>query len=576
MNKFCYLATAAFLVFMFSACQPSREPDVSAIAPSQSVVETGKSLFFYNCVACHNFERDGIGPHLAGITKQTSTDWLKAFIQDPKGVIDSGDDRASGVFARFNSYMPGFPHFSEAEQNALIAYIDTYRNTLVQTGEVDHEKLLDPVPGSIPESDIAIGLDFVFQIPPSSEQVPRTRITKLESHPNTGDLYMLDLNGLLYQIKNGRVKSYMNMAEQMPGFIRAPGLATGFGSFAFHPEFERNGLLYTAHSEPAGSAPADFSYDDSIPVTLQWVVQEWKTSTPEAVPFSGKPRELFRINMVVQYHGVQNLAFNPNAQPGDKDYGNLYIGIGDGGSVERGFEFLADGPTVPWGSIFRINPAGKNSRNEQYGIPENNPFHDKETVPEIYAHGFRNPHRFSWSKAANGKPGKMIAANIGHHNIESLVVVEPGLNYGWPYREGAFEIRPHGNMGNVYALPDDDARFNFTYPAAQYDHDEGNAICGGYVYQGQAIPELQGKYIFGDIVNGRVFYVETDKLRNGVNSPIYELQLSFEGEKTSLLTLSGEDRAQLRMGTDQAGEIYVFSKNDGKVYKFTTAEKPPE
>ena len=76
-------------------------------------------------------------------------------------------------------------------------------------------------------------------------------------------------------------------------------------------------------------------------MTLQWVLTEWKTENPGAATFSGTSRELFRVNMVTGIHGVQEITFNPLSKPGDEDYGMLYIGVGDGGSVENGYPFLA-------------------------------------------------------------------------------------------------------------------------------------------------------------------------------------------------------------------------------------------
>src|SRR5678809_1571682 len=91
----------------------------------------------------------------------------------------------------------------------------------------------------------------------------------------------------------------------------------------------------------------------------------------------------------------------------------LYIGIGDGSSVEFGFPFLAHSLDKIWGTIIRIDPRGNNSRNSQYGIPKSNPFVDSKdpnTLGEIYAYGFRNPHRISWTK-----DGRILSSNIGHH-----------------------------------------------------------------------------------------------------------------------------------------------------------------
>jgi glucose/arabinose dehydrogenase len=216
--------------------------------------------------------------------------------------------------------------------------------------------------------------------------------------PNTGKLFVVDLRGKLYRLENGKPEVYMDIAKLRPKFINQPGLATGFGSFAFHPEFAKNGLLYTTHTEAPNSGKADFSFADSIKVTVQWVLTEWKVNDPSAATFSGTGRELLRINFVTGIHGVQEITFNPLSKPGAADYGLLYIGVGDGGAVENGYAFLAHSPEKVWGTVLRINPKGNNSANGHYGIPANNPFvKNKKALGEIYAYGFRNPHRITWT-----------------------------------------------------------------------------------------------------------------------------------------------------------------------------------
>jgi glucose/arabinose dehydrogenase len=299
------------------------------------------------------------------------------------------------------------------------------------------------------------------------------------------------------------------------------------------------------------------------------VLSEWKTAEPGAFPFKGKSRELFRANMVGSFHGVQEITFNPMAKRGDEDYGLLYIGVGDGASVELGFPFLVRNEDKFWGSILRIDPAGNNSKNGRYGIPPTNPFaksKNPNTVRERYAFGFRNPHRITWTK-----DGKMLASNIGHHNIESLYMILPGHNYGWPIREGTFVIKANENMSNVFTPPADDSVYQITYPIAQYDHDEGNAISGGFEYWGTALPELQGKVIFGDIVRGRIFYVETADVHIGKQAVIKEMNVSLDGRPTTMIELSGAQKVDMRFGRDHKGELYVMSKPDGRVYKVVRA-----
>ena len=161
----------------------------------------------------------------------------------------------------------------------------------------------------------------------------------------------------------------------------------------------------------------------------------------------------------------------------------------------------------------------------------------------------------------------MLVSNIGHHHIESLNLVLPGQDYGWPIREGAFVMDASAGMQNVFSLPPDDSLYRITYPVAQYDHDEGNAISGGYEYWGKEIPQLVGKYVFGDIVNGRLFFVEMKDIKTGSQAPIHEFRVKLNGELKTVLEIGGGSRVHLRFGRDADGELYVFTKQDGKMYK---------
>jgi glucose/arabinose dehydrogenase len=422
-------------------------------------------------------------------------------------------------------------------------------------------------------SDLVVDMKLVAQMPATSEQKPRTRITKFYSRPDTRDFFVLDLRGKLYKLRDGKTEVYFDISEHMQNFINAPGHATGFGSFAFHPDFSKNGLLYTTHTEAPGSAKADFYYEDSLGVKLQWVLSEWKTNEPERFPFKGQSRELLRVNMVGQSHGVQEITFNPLASKEDEDYGLLYVGIGDGGSAERGILHINKGPENIWSSIIRIDPAGHNSTNGKYGIPESNPFTNSDNpraMGEVYAYGFRNPHRITWTTS-----GQMLASNIGQHNIEELNLILPGHDYGWPTREGSFVINLRASTRNLYPLSADDAKFNMDYPVVEYDHDEGNAIIGGYEYTGPSIQALRGKYLFGDMVNGRLFYVDIQDISQGRPIPFREFQISLNGKRTSFKALCDDERLSLRFGRDHLGEIFISTMPDGKIYELTGAHPAP-
>ena len=252
----------------------------------------------------------------------------------------------------------------------------------------------------------------------------------------------------------------------------------------------------------------------------------------------------------------------------DPDYGLLYFGYGDGGSNNIHHPELCGNLQSFLGTIMRIDPAGKNSRNGKYGIPATNPFvnsKDPLTVKEIYAYGFRNPHRFAWDKN-NGN--RMMATNIGESNIEELNIIEKGGDYGWPRREGNYGINTVKDLKTVFRVSPDDP-YQYKKPFAQYDHEDGNAISGGFVYEGD-IALLKHKYIFGDIVKGKLFYVNIDPKLS--DSTVYELTIMQDGKETSLQEMDNTKRMHLRIGYDQfKKELYIITKINGKIRRVVKA-----
>lgn len=546
---------------------PPARPAGNLYPTNEQVIAKGQLLFQNNCSACHNFRQREIGPNLAGVTTLVSADWLKNFIRNAPAMIQSGDERATRLYQEYNQMMPPFPSLSEADIEALLAYMHKQKESLPADAEVANlgAILKDPITSKILTSGLTLNLKSVLQVPASGVKTPLARINKMRVLPGENERHFIqDLRGKLYELEEQKVRVFMDINQERPGFIHTPGLATGFGSFAFHPEYAINGLFYTTHTEKAGAAPADFAYADSISVALQWVLTEWKMQDPAGSVFSGSSREMLRVNMVTQVHGVQEIAFNTLARPGHPDYGLLYIGVGDGGAAGAGHPHLCRDNNHIWGSVIRIDPRGTNSKNGRYGTPASNPFAqdgNPSSLGEIYVRGFRNPNRVSWAP-----DGKMLIADIGHANIEELNLGTPGADYGWPDREGTFLLSPKGKMDLVYALPADDAS-KYTYPVAQFDHDEGNAISGGYVYAGTEAPHLRGKYIFGDIVNGRIFFVDSDQIKRGYLAPIQELAIQVDGKETTFRDLTGSSKTDLRFGLGPKNELFIFTKADGRIYK---------
>ena len=139
----------------------------------------------------------------------------------------------------------------------------------------------------------------------------------------------------------------------------------------------------------------------------------------------------------------------------------------------------------------------------------------------------------------------MLVCNIGHSHIESVNSILPGHDYGWPIREGSFVLNPYADLSKVYPLAADDTIDHVTYPVAEYDHDEGKAISGGFEYQGEAIPQLKGKYLFGDIPTGRLFYVDMADIKLGKQATIKEWKVAVDGTVKALHTLCEIRRAHV-------------------------------
>jgi len=577
------MKSPSFLLFVllclggsFVACNqlPAEEETVentekkATYARDELSIQSGLTLFNQHCASCHNFSENGIGPNLMGITAEVDKEWLAAFIKNAPAVIESGDERAKGLFEKYKQYMPPFAMLEEDDIEHLLGFIHKF-----SVGEKRNHKnrpggILNPIEAKIPTADLTLVIEEWMTIPASATTGAKARINKLLPLGKER-LFIIDLRGEMYEIQDKTAKKYMDMKSFFPDFVHHPGHGSGLGSFAFHPDFDKNGLFYTTHTEPGDAKPADFPLPDSIKSAMQGVVTEWKVDQPSAKEFSGSKREILRADMVSGAHGMQELTFNPLAKMGDADYGMLYLGIGDSGAALRGYPFLCDNNGQIWSTVLRIDPLGNNSANGQYGIPPDNPFvNDPAAQGEVWATGFRNPHRISWDETGSGK---MFITNIGQHSVEELNLGIAGADYGWPEREGDYLFDVEANPEFVYPLPEGED--NFTYPPVQYDHDEGNAISGGFVYAGTAFPELKGKYIFGDIPRGTIFYSEVAAIENGKKAPIYKLQLEFNGAISDLGTIADDIRVQLRLGLDNDGELYLFTKSNGVIYKVVGCKK---
>src|SRR5688572_1439922 len=427
-------------------------------------------------------------------------------------------------------------------------------------GAVAAQITTNPLPMPIPKRGLSVQIQDYTRLPDSREIRPKSedvqqsgyaRVSFVKDLPD-GRRFVNDSRGVMYLIDaNRKPQVYWEFHKEVP-FGVYNRLESGFISFEFHPEFAKNGLIYTVHSERAPGNPAkpNFIPPGFAPeeVTFHNVITEWRVTNPSANTFAGARRELLRVAHIVDSltHPMGFAGFNPTAKPGSEDYGLIYTSGSDLG-FSNGQGPKANNPSTTQrldsviGAILRIDPrspsvSGGMKGLGDYTIPPTNRFAadgDPKSLGEIYAYGFRNAHRLSWDMT----DGTMFAADIGMNHVEEINIVRNGENYGWMKREGYWEngmTRPGGALNQLFPqaaeILDGRTKDGFTYPVAMYDHSEGQSVTGGFAYHGR-IPALQGKFVFGDIARGRLFLADLAAMKKADDgipqtmAPVEEVQL---------------------------------------------------
>jgi glucose/arabinose dehydrogenase len=439
----------------------------------------------------------------------------------------------------------------------------------------------------IPKGDIAIRLNAVA----TGLAAPAYAI----SAPGDLDrLFVVEQSGLLRVIDGGVLQP--GNALDIRSLVSPPlnpanaNDERGFLGLAFSPGFDdptshgyRTLYTYNSQALPAGTSPTYVAPNGAVQ-NYKNVVNEWKMSAANPlVVDAGSRREIISFGKNAGNHNGGTIAFGPD--------GYLYLGLGDGGNsndvgpshIEPGGN--AQNLSTPLGKMIRIDPvdpaltagsADAVSENGQYRIPTTNPFQGPGQVKEAYALGFRNPYRFSFDSLS----GDLIVADVGQRTIEEINRVVLGGNYGWAIKEGDFLFDRRTGLVTVRSPGSPDGLIDpikGTLGTLQYDHGDGISITGGFVYRGTDIPELYGKYVFGDLAlrnlppraDGRLFYADL------VTGEIEEFLLPqfANGVLPDGLTVHG-------FGQDGNGELYALVTNTpangtgGIVYRIAPVPEP--
>jgi glucose/arabinose dehydrogenase/plastocyanin len=386
---------------------------------------------------------------------------------------------------------------------------------------------------------------------------------------STGRLFVVDQIGQVRIIDAGLnllKEPFLDITDRMVE------LNTGYDErgllgMAFHPDYSSNGRFFVFYNSPlAEEDPAEYN--------CRIRISEFQVSAnnPDMADTDKEAVLLEVLNPQMNHNGGQ-LTFGPD--------GFLYISIGDGGNAND----VGDGHTPDLGNgqdtsnllgtILRYDADTPGTLN----IPPDNPFvGDSDFLDPIYAYGFRNPWRFSFDMEGDQR---LFCGDVGQNLYEEVDLIVSGGNYGWNIKEGLHCFDP----ANPDTAPSEcSARCRqgkaLIDPIIEYGHKiegsdiYGTTVIGGYVYRGNGITELGGRYVFGDwsrgfsIQDGSVFLAEEDQ------SGEWQVdEAVIAGQSNGRL-----NRSLLSFGQDLQGEIYLLttagagpSGNTGQVLKIVSA-----
>ncbi|WP_455204452.1 PQQ-dependent sugar dehydrogenase [Kaarinaea lacus] len=337
-------------------------------------------------------------------------------------------------------------------------------------------------------------------------------VAMLQVPNNDSEWYVVEKPGQVFRITSSSEKPQKQLYLDIKDRVDDGPSEAGLLGMAFHPKYKKNGevfVSYTAEGSPLTST-----------------ISRFKGPVGDVLPEDSETI-LLAVEQPYGNHNGGQIAFDPK--------GNLMIGFGDGGS---GGDPKGNGQNVQTllGAMLRIDVDSASP----YAIPNDNPLVGKENARgEIYAWGMRNPWRWSFDR----KTGELWVADVGQNKWEEInLVTKPG-NYGWNLREAThcYDRSP---------CPGAD----FIDPVAEYSHQWGCSVTGGYVYRGKQIPKLKGVYLYGDFCSGRIWGLY--RLDNG-------------GFESRLLLESGLMIASF--AEDNQGEIYVIHYH-GKIYKIVPSK----
>ena len=330
-------------------------------------------------------------------------------------------------------------------------------------------------------------------------------------------LFVVEQRGVVREVLDGqeRTEPFLDISDQVKVVSER-----GMFSIAFAPDYAKSGLFYVDYTDTAANG------------NLNVVEYRRSAANPElADPESA--RRLLHIEKPWENHNAGMLQFGPD--------GYLYVAVGDGDSgVLHEPGAFAQTLDDLLGGLLRIDPRHP-AGGLPYGIPESNPFAGKEDARgEVWDYGLRNPWRF-WIDSVTGDLYVGDPGEGGDEEIDYVQGNASGINFGWPCFEAS---APHETSRKCPgAVP----------PVYEYNHGGGRcAVIGGVVARDPRLPDVAGRYLFGDYCDGKV------------------RSLSVADGKADVRDVGVTVPALSSFGVDGRGRIFLVS-TEGGVYRLDPA-----
>uniref|UniRef100_A0A3Q3ATJ2 HHIP-like 2 n=1 Tax=Kryptolebias marmoratus TaxID=37003 RepID=A0A3Q3ATJ2_KRYMA len=381
----------------------------------------------------------------------------------------------------------------------------------------------------------------------------RNPVLMLHSGDDTHRMFIAEQVGFVWvYLRDGSrlEQPFLDMSGEV---LTTPWLGDerGFLGMAFHPKYRHNGRFFIYYSIQVNSKVEKIR------------ICEMKVSSYDmnmADPFS--ERVILEIEEPAANHNGGQLLFGED--------GYLYIFTGDGGKAGDPFGKYgnAQNKSALLGKVLRIDVDGTDYSGKQYRIPPDNPFlGDQDARPEVFAYGVRNMWRCSVDRGdpvSRHGEGRIFCGDVGQNRYEEIDIIVSGGNYGWRAKEGfeCYDIKLCYNSS-----------LNDNLPIFAYSHHVGKSVTGGYVYRGCESPNLNGLYIFGDFMSGRLMALEEDKITGS-----WKERSICMGDTTTCSfpgLINHHHKFIISFAEDEAGELYFLATSypsntspSGTVFKF--------